>query len=152
LFHPLRGIPGPLVAALTPYYLALSNFHGNRVKLVHRLHEKYGRVVRIAPNELSFSDKSVIQQLYSQTTDFMKSPRYDNYTIPPISIFVMRNKQQVRERRRYLSSVFSWSYLQKTEPVIHQNLQLLIEVIDQSIGKPFPVLYWFRQLALNING
>ena len=82
----------------------------------------------------------------------MKASRYDNFTIPPVSIFVMRDKQQVRERRRYLSSVFSWSYLQTTEPVIWQNLKLLIDVIDRFTGKPLPVLYWFRLLALDIIG
>ena len=64
----------------------------------------------------------------------------------------MRNIQQVRERRRYLSSVFSWPYLQKIEPVICQNLKLLIDVIDEFIGKPLPVLHWFRLLALDIIG
>ena len=120
--------------------------------MIHRLHQKYGPVVRIAPNELSFSDKSVAQQLYSQTTEFIKASRYDNFMIPPISVFVMRNIQQVRERRRYLSFVFSWSYLRTIEPVIRQNLKLLNDVIDQSIGKPLPVLYWFRLLALDIIG
>ena len=109
-------------------------------------------MVRIAPNELSFTNKSVIPQLYSQTTEFMKTSRYDNFAIPPPSIFVMQDKQRVRERRRYLSPVFSWSYLQKMEPVIWRHLRFLIDVIDRSVGKPFPIQYWFRLLAVDIIG
>jgi hypothetical protein len=150
--NPLRRIPGPLVAAITSNYIALFNLRGNRIKLIHRLHQQYGPVVRIAPNEVSFSDKSVISQLYCQGTEFMKAARYHNFAIPPETIFVMRNKTQASERRRYLGSVFSWRYLQTIEPVIERHLLLLTNVIDHFLGKPLPTLYWFRLLALDIIG
>jgi cytochrome P450 len=72
--------------------------------------------------------------------------------MPPDSVFVMRNKKQVRERRRYLSSVFSPHYLQQMEPVIGRNVRLLINVIEHFDGKPLSAFYWFRLLALDIIG
>ena len=40
-----------------------------------RLHEKYGSLVRVGPNHVSFSDASLIQQVYGITTKFYKVGR-----------------------------------------------------------------------------
>lgn len=50
--------------------MATGNFHEKIVDL----HEEYGPIVRIAPNEVIISDKSAIREIYStaQGRDFLK--------------------------------------------------------------------------------
>lgn len=64
LFHHLRRFPGPLLNRST---VLVWIYHANRGYLhkhVQDLHHRYGPVVRIAPNELSFLDKTAWKDIY----------------------------------------------------------------------------------------
>jgi hypothetical protein len=52
---PLRPIPGPLPAKLSQLWLLAIELSGRRTPYIHSLHQRYGPVVRVAPNELSFA-------------------------------------------------------------------------------------------------
>ena len=71
-FHPLRGIPGPYAAKFTELWrtrrYALGNWHDN----ILEIHRKYGPVVRIAPNEVSFVDKDALIKVYGHSTGTKK--------------------------------------------------------------------------------
>lgn len=53
-FHPLRHYPGPLLAKANRLNWTYHSWNGDIVKRITQLHEKYGEVVRVAPNELSY--------------------------------------------------------------------------------------------------
>ena len=82
LFSPLRDVPGPFLARFTRLWY----FH--RVRQGHfehdniRLHEKYGPVVRIAPNQYSISDPSAVKTVYALASHFGKSAWYDAWRHP----------------------------------------------------------------------
>jgi hypothetical protein len=120
---------------------------GFRTQMIHSLHQKYGPIVRIAPNEISFSDKAVVKEIYGQSTKVIKAPIYDSF---PAGVFSMRKKEQHRERRKYMSHVFSFSHLAKVEIVIQDKLKELVHVIEEMNGKPLNVLEFFRMLAFDI--
>jgi hypothetical protein len=65
LTSPLRKIPGPKLASFTSFTIKWHEFHANRTRYVHRLHEIYGPVVRIAPNEVSFASVEGVKEIYS---------------------------------------------------------------------------------------
>ena len=54
-FHPLSQFPGPKLAALTRWYTAWYDIvkPGTLLKHINSLHEIYGDVIRIGPNEVS---------------------------------------------------------------------------------------------------
>jgi len=54
-FHPLASYPGPKSAAASYVPQFIARGKGN-IQYVKKLHDKYGSVVRIAPNELSFTN------------------------------------------------------------------------------------------------
>jgi cytochrome P450 len=91
---------------------------GLRTKTIHDLHKKYGGVVRIGPDEVSFTDVGAINEILGLTSPFMKAPIYDSMSVKPPGIFSLRDKEQHRERRRLLSHAFSQSNLYKAEPLI----------------------------------
>ncbi|KAI5275188.1 putative cytochrome P450 monooxygenase [Aureobasidium subglaciale] len=53
-FHPLSQHPGPLLNAISPLPRLYLNINGREPQTVLEWHLKYGPIVRMAPNELSF--------------------------------------------------------------------------------------------------
>ena len=63
-FHPLRNFPGPKLAAATPLPFVWRLINGRFPAWTNKLHAKYGVVVRIHPDELSFIDASAWRDIY----------------------------------------------------------------------------------------
>lgn len=79
---PLASVPGPFISHITSFYLKWQELRANRTLYVHSLHEKYGPVVRIAPNELSFTSWAAVKEIYcSSGSGYDKSAFYDLFTI-----------------------------------------------------------------------
>lgn len=63
-FHPLRKFPGPTLAAATPLPFVWHMVFGILPPWNIKLHAKYGEVVRISPDELSFIGASAWKDIY----------------------------------------------------------------------------------------
>lgn len=68
-----RSIPAPFPAAYTNLWLFWQARRGRRFLAVHDAHQKYGKVVRIAPNHVSIADDAAIQAVYGHGNGFLKS-------------------------------------------------------------------------------
>lgn len=64
LLHPLRHIPGPLINAVSPLPRLYLNISGREPQCLVSLHAKYGTVVRVAPDEVSFIDARAWKEIY----------------------------------------------------------------------------------------
>lgn len=62
-FHPLRHFPGQIFWTSSRIPWAWNVFFGQLPFAVFRLHARYGDVVRVAPDELSFTDPSAWKDL-----------------------------------------------------------------------------------------
>jgi hypothetical protein len=62
--HPLAGVPGPFAAKFTGLWRTSRYFKGTWYDDILNLHNTYGRVVRIAPNEVSFVDGDALKRIY----------------------------------------------------------------------------------------
>lgn len=72
-YHRLRYIPGPLLPAFTDIHYQWRLRRGESyVDIIHRLHEKYGPVVRWGPNRVSFASTSAIPLVYGTKDVFPK--------------------------------------------------------------------------------
>lgn len=65
-FSSLAGIPGPRLAVLSRLWMVFHTQQGQMHRLYPRLHAKYGKLVRVAPNEVSVSDLDAIRQIYGE--------------------------------------------------------------------------------------
>lgn len=72
-YHPLSKFPGPKSAAATPLPFVRRLITGHWVEWTTSLHEKYGEVVRIHPDELSFISPSAWQDIYASRPQLPKS-------------------------------------------------------------------------------
>jgi hypothetical protein len=62
--HPLAHVPGPFIARFTGLWRTRRYFKGTWYDDILELHKVYGRVVRIAPNEVSFVDGKALKRVY----------------------------------------------------------------------------------------
>ncbi|KAL8897227.1 MAG: hypothetical protein Q9192_002681 [Flavoplaca navasiana] len=72
--HSLRSFPGPFWGSITDFYntYLLGTARGHLKML--ELHDKYGSVIRISPNLLSFSDPTLLPEIYHRHVE--KTPFY----------------------------------------------------------------------------
>jgi hypothetical protein len=71
-FHPLRNVPGPFLAKFGQTWRNYKYVRGTWHDDCLELHAKYGNVVRIAPNEISFVDEVGLKSLYGHGKQVLK--------------------------------------------------------------------------------
>lgn len=82
LSSPLRKLPGPTYSIFTSVVLKWHEFHTNRTRYIHRLHQKYGPVVRIGPNEAAFASQTAVKEIYgSGGSGYDKTEFYDLFKV-----------------------------------------------------------------------
>ena len=76
-FHPLSEFAGPKLwaASRLPYLYALLN--ATLVKRTRELHEQYGDIIRIAPDEISFANEEAWGDIYARRKGHQRTPRDD---------------------------------------------------------------------------
>jgi hypothetical protein len=65
LRSPVSKIPGPGYSKFTELWLMIQEFTGNRRLYIHQLHRRYGPVVRLGPNEVSFTSLEAVKEIYT---------------------------------------------------------------------------------------
>ena len=69
--HPLRKHPGPISWGATRLPWCWHQYHGRLSRKLLELHEKYGKTVRVAPNELSFISEAAWKTIYGPRSNEM---------------------------------------------------------------------------------
>ncbi|TKW48349.1 putative sterigmatocystin biosynthesismonooxygenase [Colletotrichum tanaceti] len=79
---PLWKFPGPRISAFTSLLLKWHELRANRTKYIHGLHQMYGPVVRIAPNEVCFTSYVAVKEIYcSGGSGYDKTEFYDLFKV-----------------------------------------------------------------------
>ncbi|KAG5989218.1 hypothetical protein E4U43_004543 [Claviceps pusilla] len=109
LASPLRKIPGPTISLFTSLLLKWEEIHAARTLYIHALHDKYGPVVRIAPNEVSFTSWAALKEIYcSGGSGYDKSHFYDLFRIyGRRTMFTTLNKADHAKRKRILADRYA---------------------------------------------
>ncbi|KAF7592007.1 hypothetical protein BBP40_000787 [Aspergillus hancockii] len=97
-------VPGPFYAKFTCVVLKYQEFSGRRRVYIHSLHQKFGPVVRLAPNEISFADLEGLREIYqSGGSGYDKTEFYNLFKqYNERTMFSTLNKQDVGEIHRTL--------------------------------------------------
>ncbi|KAF7185028.1 Cytochrome P450 monooxygenase [Pseudocercospora fuligena] len=141
-FGPLSHIPGPKLNAVSrlPYIRHL--LKGTTVDNVNELHEKYGEVVRLSPNEVSFTSADTAwPDIYGFRTGKMKghlNTQKDPAWYPPpmngVPSLILADDDLHSKGRRILSHAFS-------EKALADQEGLLQGYVDQLVVKAFRMYY-----------
>ncbi|OHE99871.1 cytochrome P450 3A17 [Colletotrichum orchidophilum] len=132
LNSPLKHIPGPWHTRFTRLGLKLSRLGGRRMTYVHELHEKYGSIVRVAPNEVSCIDIQSVAQVYKVSGGFEKAQWVGDYTkkLPALSLSMILDRDEAKERRRLLQGSFTLSSLRwHWESAVRSKIDIAVQKI-----------------------
>jgi len=69
-YHELHKFPGPFLASFTNLWKSYHVYNGDFELVLREAHRKYGRIVRIGPDHLDFSDASAIKTIYGSGRTF----------------------------------------------------------------------------------
>jgi cytochrome P450 len=160
--HPLRRYPGPLLwrSFRVPY--VVSTQRGNLHNRLTHFHTKYGPIVRIAPNELSYADSAAWKDIYLDRSGhpvFERNPTWFKKMRPdePNSIMGPDEKDHARFRRAFANS-FSDKSLKDQAPVVESYVNLFINQLKalasdpSSKEKPIDLEKWFNYLTFDLSG
>ncbi|KAI9701315.1 MAG: hypothetical protein M1820_006537 [Bogoriella megaspora] len=122
--------PGPKLwtASSIPYFRALLS--GNFATTLNDIHNQYGSVVRVAPDELSYIDEGAWKTIYAYNKGgcFAKSPKwYQPRNNGEVGIMSASPKDHSRFRRAF-APAFADKRLAELEP-------LFIQIADQLVTK-----------------
>ncbi|KAH7322518.1 putative cytochrome P450 [Stachybotrys elegans] len=158
--HPLAKFPGPRLATFSNLPYSLSFLGGRQPFDVLKLHARYGSVVRVAPNELSFDTSQSWKDIYGTKKDhetFIKSAFYDggNFADQGIhSIVSERDPGRHGEMRKELSSAFSDRSLREQEHLVSESIDLFVSQVGR-YGKEaggVNLTKWFNLMTFDVIG
>ncbi|KAI5861520.1 isotrichodermin C-15 hydroxylase [Durotheca rogersii] len=151
--HPLASFPGPLLRRATRLSWTVALLRGRIVFDSVRIHNKYGPVVRVAPDELAFLDPRAWRDIMGGGAS--EIPKWRGmYGVPaflPPHIQNTIDKDYHRSLRRTLAPGFSDASLRAQEPMMIKYVDLLMQRLREKCADgPINLELWFRYVVFDI--
>ncbi|CAG8952979.1 hypothetical protein HYFRA_00003168 [Hymenoscyphus fraxineus] len=160
-FHPLANFPGPFSGRASLLWRYTNTATGKIHLSIEKLHRKYGPIVRVSPNELSFASVESWKTIYGHATPGMpiaiKSPFYEIFGagFKKLCVGSERNPQKHGEMRRMLSSAFSQRVLLEQEKLVAMTIDKFVTILGEKGGKASQGLNmtkWYEIVGFDILG
>lgn len=154
-FHPLSGYPGPPAWSFTEIPNISARIRGKSYILFVDMHKKYGPVVRTGPNELSYIDSSIWNDVYAHRagrTELPKQPnlkkKYEDW-----SLFDHPVAAEHTRIRKTLRLAFTEKAMREQEPRIMRLVDCLIERLTEEGRKgEVDIAKWYTLATFDIMG
>jgi hypothetical protein len=113
---------------------------GTQGKAIRALHDRYGPIVRVAPNEVEFADGAALWPIYVQGGGFDKSHHYATLDIDghPTVFSTLQNRKRA-ERLRVALPFFSSASVQRQVPMLENYARQLVERLQLAKSSKVPV-------------
>ncbi|GME28656.1 PAS domain-containing protein [Neofusicoccum parvum] len=124
----------------------------------HALHKRYGKVVRVSPNELSYIDADAWRGIYGHGNtalprDTRATPRARDNEPAMISIDDM---EEHRHQRNIFSPAFSNRALKEQEPILLKHINLFVKRVREkgvsASGRGIDLVQWLNFTTFDIMG
>ncbi|KAK6580426.1 hypothetical protein PZA11_007448 [Diplocarpon coronariae] len=161
LLHPLARFPGPALAPLSNAFWYYTILGGRGPWRNHGWHKRWGPIVRIAPNHLSFGSHGAQKAIYGFNTRTGPSMAKDPIFFTPevdhsMNIINETNREEHTRMRRMLSFAFSNSNLLENEDVLVRRTDEFLKTIgsleSQDGRRGFSIVRQFNYVTFNIMG
>lgn len=134
--HPLRRFPGPFWWALSPVPRTYHLVRGDLVYRTAALHARYGAAVRLAPNELAFSDPQAWKDIYGHRAagepEFPKAAAFYRPVRSLATNIITAGRDEHSALRRQLAHGFSDRSMRGQEPIIGGYVDLLMRRLREN--------------------
>ncbi|KAH0289030.1 putative P450 monooxygenase [Aureobasidium namibiae CBS 147.97] len=147
--NPKSKIPGPKLFALTKWRLALEDYKGSRTRTIHALHQKYGPIVRIGPDEIHCNSLNALRTIYGAGSGFERTWFYRMFdAYGKQNLFTFSTVKEHSERKKLVANAYSKSLMLKgpaarmVQDKVSQYLAL-IEAQGDAPHEIFSSLHYF---------
>ncbi|KXJ94060.1 cytochrome P450 [Microdochium bolleyi] len=158
-FHPLAEYPGPFLNRVSWLPGALWTLRGRLPMETRKLHDIYGPVVRLSPNELAFNTPQAFTDIYGHRPgrlDLEKDPIHVGAVdpVPGVSTISMSDRENHARQRKALSHGFSKKALWEQEATVHEFIDLLVNRVHAfaEAGETFDIVRWYNFVTFDIIG
>jgi hypothetical protein len=144
----LPEIPGPKTYAVTQWQLAYDEWKGIRTRTIHQIHQKYGPVVRVGPNEISCNSLSALKTIYGAGSGFERTSFYRMFDVyGHQNLFTFGSPKAHGERKKLLNHAYSKSSILKiSAPTIEEKAweyMRLLESDPETASEIFSSLHYY---------
>ncbi|KZL80355.1 isotrichodermin c-15 hydroxylase [Colletotrichum incanum] len=161
--HPLRKFPGPVLQRASPLVWAWQHASGHQAFRTQQHHDRYGPIVRIGPNHLTFTNVNAWKEIYG----FQVGKELDDNELPKARLFsttveslprsiVNADREEHQRFRRALSHGFSDSSMRAQEVIIAKYIdKLILRLHEASDGKDAAAVNmeaWYNWTTFDIAG
>lgn len=145
-FTPLSKTPGPKCAAITTFYETYFDLVEGRLPWkLEELHNKFGRIVRIGPNEVHIHDPHFTPIFFSSSKRDKWRPHQNQLGIPDSTMSTI-NCETHRIRRGALAPFFSSANVHSYSPIVITRIEKMSRILHgaESNGEVLELrrLFW----------
>ncbi|KAJ5413640.1 hypothetical protein N7509_000267 [Penicillium cosmopolitanum] len=163
-FHPLSRFPGPKLAAISNLPYVKWSLNGELHTKIQKLHDRYGDVIRIRPNALTYRSAEAWADIYSHRKagkpSFDKDPQfYIASSSGGKPNLINSNNEDHSRQKRLLTHAFSERSLREQEELILGYIDLFIGQLDKYATRSSNVQHnvldlvrWLNFLTFDIIG
>jgi cytochrome P450 len=158
-FHPLAKYPGPFFNRICPWPAIISLLRGRLPLDTKKWHDKYGPVVRVMPNELSFNTANAWEDIYGHRQglkNMHKDPIHVGSVdpLPGVTTLTMADDHNHARQRRALAYSFSQKALLEQEHIVQSFVDTLITKLKLKAdnGEVFNMVDWLNFTTFDIIG
>ncbi|KAL4860587.1 hypothetical protein BDV12DRAFT_181357 [Aspergillus spectabilis] len=152
---PLVQLPGPEISRWTGLLSMIYWFRGQKPNYIHYLHDKYGPIVRVGPDEVDICDVEAVKEIHKTGGRFLKSAFYQTLTPPGTeNVFSTRDPAFHATHRRLLAAPISDSSLTVFETIITSKIRLAVNRMAEEMASrgAMDVFKWWLFMATDVIG
>ncbi|KAI0812689.1 cytochrome P450 [Irpex lacteus] len=151
-FHPLASFPGPALAKASKLYHVFFVLRGDAHMVIRRWHDRYGDVVRIGPNELSFKRADAVYPILG-ARKLKKGPFYDiRVSDSGLQIDAIKDFDLHAIRRKPWTRALAPGALKDYEEIIMSKTGLLMEKLAERVRQDVDISAWMSYYGFDFMG
>ncbi|TFK27311.1 cytochrome P450 [Coprinopsis marcescibilis] len=158
-FHPLAKHPGPLMCKVTKLWTTWIAYKGHSHRYFKELHDIYGPIVRVGPNELSIVEKDAIPPVLGKH-GMPRGPLWDGRRFGLVdrvwdSLVEARDVEIHAELRKPWNDAFSAGPVRDYQAILAMRGERLAELLHQTCGggsTTVDIAKWISYFAFDFMG
>jgi cytochrome P450 len=158
--HPLRSYPGPVFDRVSRLPYCYRVLKGTYPFDILKLHEKYGPVVRVAPDELAFADAAAWKDIVGHHPQGEEFAKWSKFYRPVAEAggandIVFSGREEHGQLRRQIAHGFSDRAMRDQQPLIGKYIDLLINRLHEKSGNGSVALNmadWYNFTTFDVIG
>lgn len=152
ILHPLAGFPGPLLCSLTNAWKFWAVATDRMPDELVKLRARYGHVVRIGPNDLSFTAPDAVADIYKR--GWQKGEFYRGFKQPEPGLFSIRDEKLHAQRKRMFGLGLSMPSIRSMEYMMDSRYAVLRQHLDRfaKSGETFDLRHYITYCIVDVLG